>query len=158
MPEPRQRETERSIDSSPPSSGLDRRLRAKQRLIKSSCFSEAFAQNRKWVGISMVLFLRNGSDAALRLGVVSSKKVGLRANKRNFARRRLREAYRNLRPYFTGNVDVVLVARPSILKTGWPGVLHELLALAHRAGLISTENLAKAKREHGLDNNCTTDC
>ena len=48
MPEPYQRESDRSIDSSPlQKSGLDRRLSEKHRMIKSSLFKETFAQNRK---------------------------------------------------------------------------------------------------------------
>ena len=150
MPEPRQRESDRSIDSSPPSSGLDRRLSRKQRLTRSGLFSETFSQNRKWVGRYMVLWLRSGDDAALRLGVVTSRKVHLRANRRNFARRRLREAYRNLRPYFAGESDVILVGRRAILEAEWNDVLRELLKLAGKAGILTEENLSKARGEHGL--------
>lgn len=151
MPKPRQRESDQSIDSSPPTSGLDRCLSKRQRLTLSSQFAETFAQNRKWVGRNMVLWLRSGDGAALRLGVVTSKKVHLRANKRNFARRRLREAYRNLRPYLSGDFDVLLVARRDILEAEWSAVMLELAGLARKAGLLTEENLAKARQEHGLD-------
>jgi len=145
MPKPHQRESERSIDSSPPKSGLDRCLSKAQRLTQSSLFPATFAQNRKWVGRFMVLWLREGEGAALRLGVVTSKKVHLRANKRNFARRRLREAYRNLRPYFEGDFDVILVGRRNILTAEWKDVLRELLKLASKAGLITDENLKRVE-------------
>ena len=151
MPKPRQRESDRSIDSSPPTSGLDRRLSKNQRLIQSTLFAETFAQGKKWVGRNMVLWLRSGEGASLRLGIVTSKKVHLRANKRNLARRRLREAYRNLRPYFSGNFDVILVGRRNILGARWTDILRELLELARKAGIISEENLARAKKEHGFD-------
>jgi ribonuclease P protein component len=150
MPEPHQRESDRSIDSSPPSSGLDRYLSAKYRLIKSSLFAETFAQKKRWVGRNMVLWRRSGPDASLRLGVITSKKISLRANKRNRARRRLREAYRNLRPYFSGDFDVLLVGRRSILEADWKDILREMLKLAQRAGLISEENRKKAETEHGI--------
>jgi len=146
MPKPRQRESDRSIDSSPPASGLDRCLSRKQRLTRSALFSETFAQNRKWVGRNMVLWLRSGEDATLRLGVVTSKKIHLRANKRNLARRRLREAYRNLRPYFSGDYDVILVGRRNILGAEWKDILRELAQLARKAGIISDENLQRAKQ------------
>lgn len=151
MPKPHQRESDSSIDSSPPTSGLDRCLSKKQRLKHSSLFSETFSQNRKWVGRNMVLWLRSGEGTALRLGVVTSKKVHLRANKRNLARRRLREAYRNLRPFFSGDHDVLLVGRRPILSAEWKDILREMLKLAQRARLISDENLEQAKREYGLD-------
>ncbi|MBT8046471.1 MAG: ribonuclease P protein component [Pontiella sp.] len=150
MPKPHQRESDRSIDSSPPSSGLDRCLSSKQRLTQSSLFAETFAQNRKWVGRTMILWLRSGEGASLRLGVVTSKKVHLRANKRNYARRRLREAYRNLRPYFSGDFDVMLIGRRPILSCEWKEVIRELLKLARKAGLIDDENLERAKQAYDL--------
>ena len=147
MPKPRQRESDRSIDSSPPPGGLDRCLSAKQRMVRSALFPETFSQNRKWVGRYMVLWLRSGEGAALRLGVITSKKVHVRANKRNLARRRLREAYRHLRPYLSGNLDVLLIGRRSILSADQKEVLREMMKLARRAGLVDAENLERAKAE-----------
>lgn len=148
MPEPQQRESDCSIDSSPlQKSGLVRRLSAEHRLIKSSLFQETFAQKKRWVGRYMVLWRRSGTEASLRLGVITSKKISLRANKRNFARRHLREAYRNLRPYFSGDFDVLLVGRRAILDAEWKDVIREMLKLAQRAGLISDKNLQQAKQE-----------
>lgn len=151
MPKPRQRESDHSIDSSPPSSGLDRCLGRKQRLTHCRLFSETFSQSRKWVGRYMVLWLRTGEGASLRLGVVTSKKVHLRANKRNRARRRLREAYRHLRPYFSGDYDVILVGRRAILEADWKDVLREMLKLATKAGLISVESVENANNELHLN-------
>ena len=98
----------------------------------------------------MVLWRRSGTDASLRLGVITSKKISLRANKRNRARRQLREAYRNLRPYFSGDFDVLLVGRRAILEADWKDILREMLKLAQRADLISEENRKKAETEHGI--------
>jgi ribonuclease P protein component len=150
MPKPHQRESDGFIDSSPPTSGLDRCLSKSQRLTRSSLFPETFSQNRKWVGRFMVLWLRCGSGASLRLGVITSKKVHLRANQRNRARRRLREAYRHLRPYFSGDFDVMLVGRRPILSSDWKNVLRELLELADKAGIITPESTEQAKQEFSL--------
>lgn len=98
----------------------------------------------------MVLWLRTGEGAALRLGVITSKKVHLRANKRNHARRRLREAYRNLRPFFSGDFDVILVGRRSILNAAWSDILAELVKLTQKAGLLSDEAAEAAKKELNL--------
>jgi ribonuclease P protein component len=151
MPKPHQRESDDSIDSSPLSGGLVRSLSRKQRLVHSALFSETFSQNCKWVGRYLVLWLRSGDDASLRLGVITSKKVHLRANKRNRARRRLREAYRTLRPYFSGDFDVILVGRRAILAADWNDLLRELLRLAHQAGLITKDNLYAASKAHDLE-------
>ena len=51
-------------------------LGGKQRLRHTAQFQQAYDQDRRWHGRLMVLFLRSGPDASLRLGVVASKKVG----------------------------------------------------------------------------------
>jgi ribonuclease P protein component len=99
----------------------------------------------------MVLWLRTGEETTLRLGVITSKKVHLRANKRNRARRRLREAYRLLRPYLSGDYDVLLVGRRAILDAEWNDILRELLKLSQKAGLVSEESLEKAQQEFQLE-------
>ena len=110
-------------------------LGRKQRLQRPGQFEEAYAQDRRWHGRFMVLFLRAAPDASRRLGVVASKKVG-NAPERARAKRRLREAYRRHRAGFTaGTDDVVLVARRSILAAPWADVVAELLKLAAQAGL-----------------------
>ncbi len=114
------------------------RLPRKQRLIRSSQFEEAYAQNRKFVGRFMVLWLRQGEDASLRLGVVASRKVG-KAVERNRAKRRLREVFRLNRHALEGTVDVVLVARRTIVKAKWEDIKEDLLSLLKRAGLLRAD-------------------
>ena len=110
-------------------------LGGKQRLRHTAQFQQAYDQDRRWHGRLMVLFLRSGPDASLRLGVVASKKVG-NAPERARAKRRLREAFRRHRAAFTASTDdVVLVARRSILAAPWDDVVAELLKLAAQAGL-----------------------
>ena len=113
----------------------DQRLGKRQRLIRPIEFDEAFSQNRKQVGRLMVLWLRAGEGAALRLGVVTSRKVG-GAVQRARARRVLREAFRRSRHTFDGAVDVVLVARAPVVRAPWAEVTNELEALAAKAGIL----------------------
>lgn len=82
----------------------------------------------------MVLWLRSGPGASLRLGVVASRKVG-DAVRRARAKRRLREAWRRNRSRFHGDYDVVLVARRSIIAAPWESVVADLMKQARRAGL-----------------------
>ncbi len=112
----------------------DQRLGRRQRIARSSEFREAYAQGRKFVGRTMVLWLREGEGAALRLGVVTGVKVG-GSVQRSRARRLLREAYRRNRYRLFGKVDVVLVARRAILDARWEDIVAELMALAERAKL-----------------------
>jgi len=112
------------------------KLSKKQRIVKASLFREAFAQKRSFVGRFMVLWLREGEGASLRLGVVTSKKVSNRAVDRNRARRVLRAIYREHRSEFSGEVDVVIIGRRNILGAAHEEVEAEMLRLARKAGLL----------------------
>lgn len=114
-------------------------LSKNQRMVKASLFREAFAQKRSFVGRFMVLWLREGAGAALRLGVVTSKKVSTRAVDRNRARRILRALFREHRDEFSGEVDVVIIARRAILSAAHGEIEAELLRLAGKAGLLEKE-------------------
>ena len=116
----------------------DQRLRRNQRLTQTRSFRETFEQGRKWVGTYMVLWLREGEGASLRLGVVASRKVG-NAVQRARAKRRLREAFRLNRGQFSGPYDVVLVARRNVLKASWDDVVEELVTLGEKAGLLNRD-------------------
>lgn len=109
-----------------------------QRLRRPRLFRETYDQGRRWVGSTMVLWVRCGEGASLRLGVVTSRKVGC-AVERNLARRRLREAYRRLRPRLSGACDVVLIGRRAIVHGDQHRVEAELQRLAMRAGLLEGE-------------------
>jgi len=113
----------------------NRRLNRLQRLRFPAQFDEAYAGGRRYIGRRMVLWLRAGPDAALRLGVVTSRRIGP-AVTRNRARRRLREVFRLNRWRLTGSVDVVLVARTGCDDAPWQELNGEFIALARRAGLI----------------------
>jgi ribonuclease P protein component len=112
-------------------------LSKEQRLIQASLFGEAFAQKKNVVGRFMVLWLRTGSGAALRLGVVTSKKVSNRAVDRNLARRRLREIFRQHRAELSGSFDLVIIARQNLLAASYADVEREFLRLAEKAGLLT---------------------
>ncbi len=90
------------------------------------------------MGRFMVMWLRFGNDASMRLGVVSSRKVG-GAVKRVKARRLLREVYRRNRHRLSGQFDMVLVARAAILKATSGAIESDFLDLAGRAGVYTPQ-------------------
>lgn len=115
--------------------GPDQGLARHQRLTRSADFRAAYETGRKHVGRHMVLYTLPRPEGALRLGVVSSRKIG-GAVQRNRARRLLREAFRRNRFQMEGQTDVVLIARVALLTAEWTNIEGELIALAQRAGLI----------------------
>lgn len=91
----------------------------------------------------MLLWLRSGPDAALRVGVVASRKVGPSVQRAR-ARRRLREVFRRHRPELRGAVDLVLVARASLVLAPWAELVAEFLWLMDKAGLRTIAAGSKA--------------
>jgi ribonuclease P protein component len=77
--------------------------------------------------------LPRGSQA--RLGVVTSKKIG-NAVVRSRARRLLRETFRVHQHDLAEPLDLVLVARASIVTKGLPSVEKDFLTLLRKAGLL----------------------
>jgi len=126
------------VDRGNGASDGDKRLPRRRRVTRSGEFAQAYEQGRKIVGRYMVAFLRSGAGAALRLGVVTSRKVG-GAVERNRARRRIREVFRHARSGLSGNVDLILVARAARPEPSMEDLMKDFLSVARRAGLLAGE-------------------
>jgi ribonuclease P protein component len=74
-------------------------------------------------------------QSPIRLGVITSKKVG-DAVVRNRARRLLRESFRLHQHDFERPVDLVLVARPSIVGKTFQQVERDFMEALRRGGLL----------------------
>lgn len=74
-------------------------------------------------------------DTISRLGVVTSGKIG-NAIVRNRARRLLREAFRVHQHDLTQSVDLVLIARASIVDKAFADVKKDFLTTLRKAGLL----------------------
>lgn len=129
-----------------PRKGLPRRLR----LTRARDFDSVFGGHTPPLGAAtLLMWLRRGEGAALRLGVAAGRRQFRRAVDRNRARRLMREAYRLNRHRLTGDVDVVLVARVPILKSPLDAVERDLLRLCKRAGLLAPTSTPEPRSQSG---------
>lgn len=116
------------------SASPDEGLPASRRLRATGLFAEAYAQDHCCRGRHLLLWTRRGPGAALRVGVVTSRKVG-GAVQRAKARRRLRSVFRQHRAELHGEVDLVLIARASLVEAPWMEVVNDFLRAVDKAGL-----------------------
>jgi len=121
---------------------------ALQRLQKRSEFLAASRAEKSALGGLVLQARARGDEAPARAGFTVTKKVG-NAVIRNRARRRLKEAAREILPLLgKDGYDYVLVGRQSTLTRAWPDLLADLrqaLARIHRN--ISSADLPTAKKD-----------
>lgn len=97
-----------------------------QKLTKRAEFLFVRAGKRAGRGVVLVEARRRADTGPMRVGFTASKKVG-GAVTRNRAKRRLREAARQLLPeHGLPGADYVLVARQSTPDAPWPALLDDL--------------------------------
>jgi ribonuclease P protein component len=90
---------------------------------------------RMVVGCLIANWQRLPADAASHLGVITAGKIG-GAVVRNRARRLMRETFRLHQRELAGPVDLVLVARPSIVGKGFAEVERDFLVTLRKARLL----------------------
>lgn len=85
---------------------------------------------------SPILVLIYVKAAGIKVGVSVSKKVG-GSVVRNKAKRRIREAVRNIIPRLNGNYNYVITAREAIADADFNEINNALLSLFKKAGHIA---------------------
>jgi len=93
------------------------------------------AGERRVVGCLIANWQRLPAGAASRLGVVTAGRIG-GAVVRSRARRLLRETFRVHQHHLAAPVDLVLVARPSIVGRGFAEVERDFLTTLRKARLL----------------------
>ena len=114
-----------------------------KRITTKTNFKNTFSENNKFIGRFVVIWVQKQSEGKIKLGVISSKKMHNKANKRNFAKRRIREIFRRLSPYLKDNYNVIIVTRKSLLISSWRDVKKELIDLLYKANVITVNNYKK---------------
>ena len=114
-----------------------------KRITSKTIFQNTFSENNKFLGKFVVIWVQKHSKGKTKLGVISSKKMHNKANKRNFAKRRIREVFRRLSPYLKDNYNVIIVIRKSLLTSTWRDVKKELIDLLYKANVITVNNYNK---------------
>lgn len=106
------------------------------RLLHSADFGRLkFKGERIASGSILVNWIEGHKGPVSRIGIITTKKLG-NAVVRNRARRLIREAFRHLRLHFTTHVEMVVVARPSIVRKDAAGVTRDLRRFAETTGLM----------------------
>lgn len=119
----------------PPAAGFG--LGPDARITSRSDFKKAFAQGRKTVGRSLILWAsrRPGSADSSRLGLSISAKAG-GAVRRNRLKRLAREAFRLDRPGLHPGWDLVVYLRPGCRWEGLANARGDMRAVWRQAGVL----------------------
>ena len=119
------------MPASPPPRGLPRSRRIKQ----GRDFARAKAEGQRLTQGCLVLnWVALPARSASRLGVITSRRIG-EAVARNRARRLLREAFRLNQQHLVHPVDIIVVARPTIVGKTLAAVMGDYVAALRRAKL-----------------------
>ncbi len=111
-----------------------------KRITTKTNFKNTFSENNKFIGRFVFIWVQKQSEGKIKLGVISSKKMHNKANKRNFAKRRIREIFRKLRPYLIKSFDLVIISRKSLLNSSEIEIKKELIDLLYKANVITVKN------------------
>jgi len=124
------------MDASPPKPlGLPRSRRIKQ----GRDFARAKTQGQRMTQGCLILnWVNLPQGAPSRVGIITGRRIG-QAVVRTRARRLLREVFRLNQARLSRSVDVVLVARPSIVEKPFSIVAGDFIAALRKARLYREE-------------------
>lgn len=103
-------------------------------LRRRADFEQVFASGKFARGRVLALRYVERAEGAPRVGYAVGKRLDSRAVVRNRARRRLREAIRQVA--LRDGYDIVVLARRAVLTEDFEAVRRDVLAVLERAGLL----------------------
>jgi ribonuclease P protein component len=113
------------------------RLPRKRRITRGGDFQRARAAGRR-LAVGCLVFNWVETSEGARVGVITSRKIGS-AVVRTRARRLLREAFRLNQHRIARPMDIVLVARQSIVEKDFAAVEGDFVTALRRADLLKPE-------------------
>ena len=113
-------------------------LPRERRITRGRDFMRARTEGQRLAVGCLLLNWADASGGETRVGVITSRKIG-KAVFRTRARRLLREAFRRNQHRVARKVDLVLVARASIVGKQFAGVEADFITALRRAGLLIQE-------------------
>lgn len=109
-------------------------FRKTERLLKKWEFQRVFAENKKYEGKYITLYILPNQQGR-KIGILAPRKTGI-AVKRNRAKRLIREAYRLNKHLLPNNIHIVITAKPEIIGLKYEQVEEDLLRIYKEAELI----------------------
>lgn len=110
-------------------------MKRRFRLRKSSELKRVRREGKTYAHPLVVLQVLDRPDDRFHIGIVATRSLG-NAVKRNYAKRRLREALRPMLKKISPGRDLVLVARPPILQADFETLTLALNSLLSKANLL----------------------
>lgn len=100
-------------------------------------FRRVYGRGKSCTSPALVVYCLKNRAGVCRIGITTSKKLG-GAVERNRCRRRIKEAYRHLRPQCIGGWDIVFVARFKTLRLKTGDVEKMMQTQLRQMGVIPT--------------------
>ena len=117
---------------------MQKSARKSATLNLNSQFHRLYRSGASCVRPSLVLYAKQNGQNFNRYGITVSKKIG-KANVRNRAKRRLREALRANAPYINPGCDFVVVARSRTPEIEYSKLLGDLSFALKKVGVFKDE-------------------
>jgi len=115
------------------------KLLKKSRLRKRSLFRKVYEEGRFVANKMMAFHFMPNPDHSRRIGLSAGKKLG-GAVVRNRCKRRLRECCRLHQNEMPAGMDLIIVARRSLVNAKWEAIVGAFLEALRRSRVMSEKN------------------
>lgn len=113
------------------------KFRWEERLHSRRDFENVLRKGKKFFHPAFLVYIyeRNDDTQSVRLGLITSRKVG-NAVERNYVKRRSREVFRTTKHLLKPGVDIAILAKPQAVKLDFCSINIALCALWRKAEIL----------------------